>query len=174
MMKKLLVLALVLGMATMANAALTVTITGPTSLDPGATGTYLISKSGGDALSADVDVVANVGTQVYGIGGGVVLPTNADSALNWTAPNTTSGNYELACMDDITGLDLGTNLFNFTWTAPMMGGTYTISMIENSFIDLAWEPITGNTLVGIDVLVIPEPMTMALLGLGGLFLRRRK
>ena len=38
-----------------------------------------------------------------------------------------------------------------------------------------WGAISGGAIIGIDQMVaIPEPMSIALLGLGGLFLRRRK
>jgi len=181
-MKKLLVLVLVLGMASLANATtVTLSISGPTSLGLGETGTYTISKSGMDALGVDVDIIADYGTQPYDIDNGAYLPSNADPAVSGVGINGASGNYEIWVMDDIDGLDLGTDIGTFDWTAPSVapGGDniVTLSLINNSVINLSWEVVgIDNADVvateGIEV-TVPEPITLALLGLGGLFIRRR-
>jgi len=71
-------------------------------------------------------------------------------------------------------LAAGTVLYTFTYHVPdvpystMINITFAGVSIADSFYTNSTDAITG---VGIHV--IPEPMTMGLLGLGGLFLRRR-
>ncbi|MGD0553111.1 MAG: PEP-CTERM sorting domain-containing protein [Sedimentisphaerales bacterium] len=175
-MKKLIVVLIVLSMASAANAmgVLVLTISGPDSLVTGATGTYTVGYSGAQILAADVDIVVDYGT----IGGGVILTTNNDRALDWLGINCVSGNYEVSIVNDISMTDLGSPLFSFQFTAPSAippSGYAHISLIENAFFDLNWNQITGPDLfLNGKTVTIPEPMTMGLLGLGTLFLRHRK
>ena len=170
-MKRIIVVLMILSMATTVNAALTLTISWPSHLEPGESMTFTVGYSGAAILAADVDIVCTVGAGV--ISNGVILTTNRDTALDIVGINPVSGNYEMAIMNDILGTDLGSPLFSFQWTAPSNYGAMTISLIENSFIGLDWELITGAVMPTLNVTTIPEPMTMGLLGLGGLFLRRR-
>lgn len=172
-MKKLLVLALVLSMATIANAGLTLTISGPTQLALGATGTYTVGYTGYNTLASyDVDILSTIGT----VGGGVGITTNTDSATTYFGADSLTGYYEATMYNDVALTDLGSPLFSFTLTAPSTTGTATISFLENSFIDTTNTPLDYGTTVlpTLNVQIVPEPMTMGLLGLGGLFLRRRK
>lgn len=179
--KKFAALILVLALGAVANAELTFTISGPSSLNFGQTGTYIIGYSGLEILSADIDIVADVGVQPYGINNGVIL-ASCDSPW-WSDPWDPSpwpgwpGNYQLAAMNDITPRDLGSPLFAFDFTAPStgtIGQVVTISMIENSFLDLNWDTVYDVIMPSIQVTLTPEPTTLMLLGFGGLFLRRRK
>jgi hypothetical protein len=175
-MKKLLVLALVLSMATLANAALTLTISGPDTLAVGATGTYTVSYSGATILGSDVDIVSDLGT----IGGGVAITTNRDAGLDLIGPNPQGGNYEIAVINDVAATDFGApfQLYSFTLstTGVAAGSVAHISLIDNAQLDLDWDQIMGGAMGTKAVTIgstIPEPITMTLLGLGGLFLRRR-
>jgi len=187
MMKKLLVLALVLSIATIANAQLTITLTGPSSLAKGAVGTYTVGYSmagaftggaAGDDLAlvgSDTDITGTLGT----IGGGAFLTTNIDTAVVSfiQTSSTITSNYRVALMNDVVDTDMGSPLFKFTYTAGMVGGTGVIKILENAFIDTAFDQITGEDLAAMpqmNVTITPEPMTLGLLAIGGLFLRRRK
>jgi hypothetical protein len=173
MMKKLLVLALVLSVATMANAALTLTISGPTELLAGASATYTVGYSGAAILSSDNDIVADFGT----VGGGVILTANRDSALDVIQISPVTSNYQIAITNDILGTDMGAPLFSFVFTAPatVPAGNYAhLALLDNgATCDLQWNVITDAVMPNAAVHITPEPITMALLGLGGLFLRRR-
>jgi len=69
-------------------------------------------------------------------------------------------------------ISAGTALWTMTWKADSSAyGSATISATETSVYDDAEEEITSISSVTIHT--IPEPMTIALLGLGGLFLRRK-
>ena len=171
-MKKLLVLALVLSVATMANAALQLTITGPSELATGATGTYTVGYGGDAILGSDVDVTGTLGT----IGGGLAITSNRDAALDYFGINVASPNYECAIINDIAGTDMGSPLFSFQFTAPAFlppGGVAHIQLLDNAQLDLNWNQVMDAVMPSFRVFA-PEPMTLGLLGLGGLFLRRRK
>jgi hypothetical protein len=184
-MKKLLVLALVLSMATMASAALQITAGG----DRNATEITLlpsdiielgiwtdaqisagIGESGGWGL-----VISNVAT----ISGGVSLfPTEPGISifddivgnLGLPVPEGTNG---VGGMILITGVIANipgqADIYNGITIHCNGPGDAVISLV------LANDDYSAFTVVdSIIVHQIPEPFTMGLLGLGGLFLRRRK
>ena len=173
-MKKLMVVLMVLSMATIANATLTFTISGPTQLATGAVGVYTVGYSlspGWGILSTDHDITGTLGT----IGGGVILTTNRDTALDFISISPVSGNYQIAICNDILGTNLGSPLFSFQFTAGSQTGTATLVMLDNgATYDLNWGPFTDSVMGTLNVQITPEPMSLGLLGLGGLFLRRRK
>jgi len=174
-MKKLLILVMVLAMASFANATL-VSISGPSTLDKDTTATYTVSYSGTPAVgSADIDAVADLATKGT-LSGGAIVATNRDTTTDWIAlpVGTNQNGYEFSAANATSGIALGTDLFTFVLTAVgNVGQVITLSMSENSFYDAVFVALPGVTLSGMDVTITPEPMTIALLGLGGLLLRRR-
>ena len=163
---------MVLSTVSLANAALTLTISGPSMFLPGAVGTYTVGYTGGTILGTDVDIVVDFGT----IGGGVAITTNRDPALDYFGINSASPNYECAIINDIAGTDMGSPLFSFQFTAPAFlppGGVAHIQLLDNAQLDLNWNQVMDAVMPSFRVFA-PEPMTLGLLGLGGLFLRRRK
>ena len=165
-MKKLLVLILVLGMASAANAviieidgqsgpkldvleAATITVVGEdTSNWLG----YIILEEGGAGLLSN----------------GVATSLTGDPQLAGISPYTEAGwgaGYELSVAGTASfPVGIGT-LFTMNYTGAI-GDTAKISL----FIDPEYEVPAAS----VDVTVVPEPMTVLLLGLGGLFLRRRQ
>ena len=161
-MKRLMVLTLVLGMASAANAGLTL-------IDNG-NGTFGIASDTGFSVPTDNTsyMVISDGA-IFPSGGSVTAAAPADSYI----------------YDDAAGagapVDDG---YNGVWgdisdihsTKVYAAGIYidgikydpwsTISLYT---LDLDWNP----TFVESITLTIPEPMTLSILGLGGLFLRRR-
>ena len=153
-MKKFLVLMIVPVMASAVNAQLELSISGPNSLATNATGTYTVSYSGAAILGADVDIVVDFGST----GGGIILTTNRDRDLDITGINPVSSNYEVSITNDVTATDLGSPLFSIVLTAPSVvpdGNKVTISLIENAFIDLDFNPITGTVMPTKQVTITP-------------------
>ena len=167
MLKKLLVLSLVLGLAGVANASYSLTLNGSTAPD--------------EVTIAPCDyVVIDVSESASGTGFTLYLELLGSDYGEWAGGMT---------VHDIAGTlasydeDFG---YVDTWrlisggTAGYEAGTH----FEISFHCKAEGDVTINlydenwTYPVIDAItihqVIPEPMTIALLGLGGLFLRRRK
>ena len=196
-MKKLLVLMLVLGMASVANAALMLSINGDTvadsiTLEPSQTFTIDVYNDYALMAGAGLDIIVTGDAEISGWSyiNPVLQQLNETMAfeLAWTWQSAiesdkllrvsggvltynTVGPYTL--LDDI----------EFHCTGP---GLVTVTLVTYSSIDV-WhgpvgDPVEIQTLIAPDVLLdtititpgIPEPMTVLLLGLGGLFLRRRK
>ena len=188
-MKKLLILIVVLGMASMANATLQISVNG----DPEPINSEIIIPvedvpSGILTLDiwTDADILAfeNVTWALIvddteaTISGGVGLITgfNVMGALPgiqaW-APDGMNGSFG-GYLGPMVGPPVaGTVLYDDFLFHCEAAGDATIELWE--LADVGGGNWALNTLVdSVVVHQIPEPMTMVLLGLGGLFLRRRK
>jgi hypothetical protein len=167
MMKKLLVLTLVLGLASAANAVLidvdgqrgataevpetgiaTITVV---SEDAAAYLGYIILEAGGGGVLSAPEVLPGAGD----LGSAVAYVDEPEWGLGFELTIAASPSGAIAAGDQVT----------LTYTG-QLGDTAQISL----FVD----PEYGTPAASVGVTVVPEPMTVLLLGLGGLFLRRRK
>lgn len=173
-MKKLVALFLVLGLVTVTNAALTIGVSDQDRiLAPSETATISISGDG----------QTSPGQFYMGIGTGGPGSLNIDTAVILYGGNSKS----LAWIDDqgiadvlgLTNPFLGVELNDVPQTpppAPLTGtlvdgivfhcdgqGNVVISLFDGD----------GNLLDSVVIQQTPEPITLALLGLGGLFIRRK-
>ena len=179
-MKKLLVLLTVLAFAGTASA--TLTIVAPATVDLGASGDIGIDVLAAEpATIAGALVITNgtghvsvdssaVGIAALGIDEFVVdLATDPDMVAflgDLGLTDIVSALYYEAVHLSIPPMDLpvGALISGATVTGVAMGTG------QASLVDMSAGAITAQQ----DINVVPEPMTIALLGLGGLFLRRRK
>jgi hypothetical protein len=190
-MKKLLVLALVLSVASLASASVqmslqvngqdadaitlmpsdfvTISIVGDiTPLD--GTGAWLLVAGPGTLVGGDISHVANE-TMVDVVLGNEIDPENPGQTwgqfFDTLYPGTNRA-IDLVWVDSESPfVGFGPGLFGeavFHCDAP---GDVTIAIVDYAGEEL----LVRDTLV---ITQLPEPMTMVLLGLGGLFLRRRK
>lgn len=179
-MKKLLVLSLVLGMATMASAAFSLN-----AVDADVADGAVVSISVSETLGAFVGKQYAV---VVGPGATLSIPSPVFVAsLSNTVIGTVEGNATVINPADTTGwfgavmstnfaggLAAGTTIFD--GISVIGDGTSLTPYVTVFIYDIVEGVAFGEAVGSVDVAVsyIPEPMTMGLLGLGALFLRRRK
>ncbi|MGD0596440.1 MAG: PEP-CTERM sorting domain-containing protein [Sedimentisphaerales bacterium] len=182
-MKKFLVLALVLSMATMAQAGI-VFQSSATEVHPSDILTIsLVTTNAEHVQGLELDAIVD-GTSTLGT---AATPLTLNSHFNFADPgylvNTGGALIKWVNASDTTvGGDYATGtLYTFLYHVPTAPASTYITInasnqtpygdtVEIDFSD-------GSSIYstqGVVIHVIPEPMTMGLLGLGGLFLRRRK
>ena len=195
-MKKLLVLTLVLGMAAMANATLDWTVTGstavglPTDVMQGDVLTLSLIVSADEASAVKVDLLTDNG------GDGAIVAATSPLTLGTDGMDAAAFDAMLVSYGmEALGLDEGdwAQLDKFTTSTNIVGAILTLTYVVDADADFGailisaggLDVLGGNNYVAqldtgftavpsLELNVIPEPMTLALLGLGGLFLRRRK
>ena len=179
-MRKLLILMLVLGVASMATAVPTLTVSNNNPA-PGdtiqvyITGTAAEASGSGGVPPGGYSGMLGVDYVAYGYLGGspyltIVPPPAITTAAGgyayagpmyalefWSAASTPPWN-------EATDVDVGLWFTYNVLVTGAAGQSEVIDLLNNAMGIIATQPIT----------IVPEPMTMALLGLGALFLRRRK
>jgi hypothetical protein len=169
MMKKVLALVMVLGMAGLASAGLQFTANDATQAD----GALVISNAPGTISFAVVNTAAATGVfdggAVINEGTGVLMDVAAVAA---NLPGTWS-------ILDVTA-DLGMPAFFASWDVPAItpfaAGKLVTFDVSGKLGDKGKLTITNVNLepvFSMNYLFTPEPMTLSLLGLGALVLRRR-
>jgi hypothetical protein len=179
-MKKLLVVLMVLGMASMANAMLQISVNG--QLDVPDTEIVLLASQTAmidihsDGLPVGPPAAADLGTFLTIAGPGTLDITAATNVL-WPpgAPDSVFWWNETDVFMDLTQVIVP--------PPPIPQGVMVDNMIlhceaPGDVILTLWgqDSVRGMELYDTQIIhqLIPEPITVALLGLGGLFLRRRK
>ena len=183
-MRKLLILTVVFGMASMASAGLSLLV----STDGGQSYEDIVdsqlSITVGSTLMIGVDQQFTTGLGFFAAYAIVDNPGTAPSGGAWTG----SGTYNVPPAAPGGGISYygWTSLYGDTWkindseptTTPIGNGIQ--AELEFICTDLGdvdiylQDTTTFAELDRITIHQVPEPITMALLGLGGLFLRRRK
>jgi hypothetical protein len=180
-MKKLLVLALVLSMATMANAGLQfVTSNGVTEVNPSTVVTINLVTTQGTTISGfGWDAVQGLGEASNGL-----ISSNFGSQMGGNVYNPATGIIlgGTYASDVHTPIQYsGGTVYSFQLHIPSLPFSSIITVNTyadgDNYLDAYYfasgvGEVDGN-FTGLTLHVIPEPMTMGLLGLGGLFLRRR-
>ena len=170
-MKKLLILMLVLGMASAANAALT-------WVDSAQADLAAIDLNLGDSA---IVYIASDAALTYGIYAGDYLNTTANITAVTAAVDAGQDAAITPQIDALEGFWFLEALDFSPATLPNVAAgihwavTITASATELGTVELFSDFFAGQGVKdALTVNVIPEPMTIALLGLGGLFLLRRR
>ena len=173
-MKKLLILMLVLGVTSVASAALsdfTMTTDGSILYIDGIAGGSCLGYNIVDGGAGPITITVPQTPSITPDGGG---GNNAGdlAAAAVMAVGPPYGN----ALTFTTGFSgVGTDIVDagewFQFSVSVTGGPYTVGQVVQSLLVLDAQL---QTLGNVDATYIPEPMTIALLGLGGLALLRRR
>jgi len=167
-MKRLVAMLLVFGLASTANAVLLqVDGVSATDVEIAEGATSLITIVGEDASSWLGYLIVEVGG-TGALSDAVILPAAGDLAAAELYADPDGAGYMLTTAESpgsSTPISTGAQ-FNVNYSGGIMGETAKISL----FVD----PEYTTPVASINVSIIPEPMTIALLSLGALFLRKRK
>ena len=163
-MKKLLILALVLGMTSAASAALSLGGVYNGTINVGETGIVTVIS---DDTVGWMGYVGSDNPPVLGITGCVATTKAGQDSYVTPNPYGYVGYYEIQAADMSEPFDsvVAGVQFEISVYGATLGDVYTIDRWNTG-----WDTILESG----TVTVIPEPMTIALLGLGGLFLLRRR
>jgi hypothetical protein len=173
-MKKLLALMLVLGMVSAANAALVISLDGATDISsieihPSDTVTVDIFDTLGANWLAYLDFY-NESEGTYSLSNVVWREAAGDGSIDWSGyslnPSYDAYEYEVTQAWGTTTTKLAGSVWSVDLHCEKLGNVY-IELLDDDFTTI----LDTATIYQVP---IPEPMTIALLGLGGLFLRRRK
>jgi len=163
-MKKLLAIALVLGISAAANAiVVSVDTTGATTYDVvmGESLTFTVT-SGGEAYSGLFSLPPTGAGALEGVGN----PAAYGGLGFLMSPVDLGESYWYFAAAGGPGSEPAANVphFTFTYTAGDDSSAVMLDMLDENLTSIG----------SISIQNTPEPMTLGLLGLGGLFLRRRK
>ena len=169
-MKKLLVLMLVLSLATIANATLTLRIGGNDTdeasiLDSGSIVVSIYKDTTGPETPF-IDVGASADLSTKFTLSGAAMTTNAGNMGSFLdiSPQAGFQEYQVTIADSAGNITAGIQ-FNVTVNG-VSGQTYDVVVQQ-------WDDGGNNIIDTATIHIVPEPMTLALLGLGGLFIRRK-
>jgi hypothetical protein len=171
MMKKLMVLSLVLAIGAVSSAALTLAVD-KTELLPGEIATFTITSSKGADNTAGWG--GWVGYLVVENGAGVLsnpIRITGDSGLSSANLYTEDGfgvGYEITVGSSPTAGAVSGQQYTFSFSSLVEGFT-SVALFDDAVGYGAGDAVGRYAMT-----VVPEPMTMGLLSLGALFLRRRK
>ena len=123
------------------------------------------------------------------MGGYINTQNIAGMYVRWEYDAPAAGEYELQCrfalgstsgnrdgQININGVDAGTLLMPYSggWDVWDISNSITISLNEG-INEIVMNGVSASGLANVDYIeIIPEPATLALMGLGGLLLRKRK
>jgi len=167
-MKKLLIFMLVLGLASAANATLSMDISGSV-----------------DVVLGDTLVVSISSDDTVGWLGYIIVEETGDGALSNGYSTSNAGSSSLIIWYSEVGWGDGYEMTTMSITGDVVAGIQHVVSYATSGLNIGdtarislWDDRigygTGDEQGTADITIIPEPMTVLLLGLGGLFLRRRK
>ncbi len=184
-MKKLFVLVLVLAISSMATAASVdiVVVVPQVEYHPSDTITIALVATGFGSGALDGVGQLTIGSATTSNGGTAASPDlhtklkdvyQLGTVVNSDGVLITNVSGSLA-LTDYVGIDAG-NLWWFEFHVPDAEYSTIISIdLTNLYVDNKFGSGLTYTYGGaLEIHVVPEPITIALLGLGGLFLRRRK